>query len=63
MKKIKFKKWVETTLEIINFLAILVFASDSNSTITFIIVHLLALAVFLMNTYLLYTFTDMFKEE
>ena len=63
MKRKKFKTWVENTLIAINFLAVLVIASDSNSTITFVIVHLLALGVLLMNTYLLYKYTDMFKEE
>ena len=57
------KKWFETVLIIINILAFMVLASDTDSLSLFIVVHLVALAIFLFNNYLLYKYTDLFTEE
>lgn len=62
-KKRRLKKWFETVLIIINILAFIVLGSDSDSLSLFIVVHLVALAIFLFNNYLLYKYTDLFTEE
>lgn len=63
MKRIKLKRWVQNLLIIINLLSIMIFASDSNSTTMFITTKILSLIIFIINSYLLYKYTDLFKED
>lgn len=53
MRKLVFKKWVTYLLVVINLLAVLIMASDCENISTFIIVHLVALIIFVINSMLL----------
>lgn len=53
MRKLVFKKWVTYLLVVINLLAVLIMASDFENISTFIIVHLVALIIFVINSMLL----------
>lgn len=53
MRKLVFKKWVTYLLVVINLLAVLIMASDCKNISTFIIVHLVALIIFVINSMLL----------
>ena len=61
MKKKRFKKWVEYTLLVINFLAFIMLGSDSDNMSTFIIIHITAFAIFAINTMLLFKYSDILK--
>lgn len=65
-KKVYFRKWVSVLLLMIDMLAVMVLASDQQETGTFIIVHLIGLAVFTIVTSLLFRFCNpkhFIKEE
>ena len=64
-KKVYFRKWVSVLLLMIDMLAVMVLASDQQDTGTFIIVHLIGLAVFTIATSLLFRFGNPkhFKEK
>ena len=63
MKRRKLRKWVEYSLIIINILAFIVMASDCESTKVFIISHLIALIIFVLNNHLLIKYTDLAMED
>lgn len=50
MKKIVLKDWVVVILAIINMFAIMVMGSDCESLKTFLISHLIAASVFILNS-------------
>jgi hypothetical protein len=53
IKQRKLKKWVISTLAGINFLSLIVMGSDSKDLSVFIIVHIIAVAVFILSGYIL----------
>jgi hypothetical protein len=53
IKQRKLKKWVINTLVGINFISLLIMGSDSKDLSVFIIVHIIALVVFLLSGYIL----------
>lgn len=61
MKKKRFKKWVEYTLLTINFLAFIMLGSDCYDMGAFIAIHLIAIIIFLINTMLLFKYSDILK--
>ena len=62
-KKLKLKKWVEYTLLVINFLMLMIMGSDYGNLAFFTISHLIALLVFMLNSYVLSKYTDLFVSE
>ena len=62
MEKLRFKKWVEYSLVVINVLLFFVMSSEIENTMLFMITHTGALFMFLINCYLLYKFTDITEE-
>jgi hypothetical protein len=62
MKKMKFKKWVEVTLIIINILMLFVIGTEVKDTALFIVTHLGAAVIFTVNSCLLMKYTDLFEE-
>lgn len=63
MKRLKLRKWAEYSLIIINILAFIVMASECESTKVFIISHLIAAIIFVLNSHLLIKYTDLAKED
>lgn len=63
MKTLKLRKWVEYTLIIINIFALIVMASDCDSMKVFLISHIIATIVFVVNSNLLIKYTDLVKED
>lgn len=61
--KRRLKSWVETPVIILWIMSFIVLASDSESTITFIVVHLIGLGIFILLSLILYKYTDMFDKE
>lgn len=63
MKRLVFRKWVMVVLLIIEFLTIIVFASDYEDLGVFMITHLVALIVFVLNGLLIskYASKDFFE--
>lgn len=53
IKQRKLKKWVISTLAGINFLSLIVMGSDSKDLSVFIIVHIIAVAVFILSGYII----------
>lgn len=53
VKERKLKKWVINVLAGINFLSLIVMGSDAEKLSVFIIVHIIALVVFLLSGYVL----------
>lgn len=62
MKKLRFRKWVEYSLVIINVLMFFVMGAEVEDTKLFMIIHAGALFIFLINCYLLYKYTDITEE-
>lgn len=50
MKRKVLKNWVVGVLALINFFAIMLMSSDCENLTTFIITHLIALGIFLLNS-------------
>ena len=61
--KRRLRKWVEIPTIILWIMSFIVLTSDSESTITFIVVHFIGLSVFLILSLILYKYTDMFDKE
>lgn len=53
MKKVVLKKWLEVVLIIIDIIAFICLASDSDNLINFCIVHLIASIIFIIVSYIL----------
>ena len=53
IRKRKLKNWVISTLAGINFLSLIVMGSDAEKLSVFIIVHIIALVVFLLSGYII----------
>lgn len=50
MEKKVFKKWVVGVLAIINMIALMIMGSDCESLTTFLITHLIATSIFVLNS-------------
>ena len=62
MQKLKFKKWVEVSLLIINVIMIFLMTAEVEDTLLFVISHLGAAFVFVFNSYLLMKYSNLFEE-
>ena len=62
MQKLKFKKWVEVSLLIINVIMIFLMTSEIEDTLVFVVSHLGAAFVFVFNSYLLMKYSNLFEE-
>ena len=64
MKRLVFKDWVAYLLITVMILALFVMGTDQTNFAEFLVVHFIALLVFLLNTFLLIVFgkKDMFDE-
>ena len=62
MKRLRFKKWVEVSLIVINVLMILLMAAEVKDTLLFVVSHLGAAIVFVFNSYLLMKYTNLFED-
>ena len=63
MKRRKLKKWFENLLIIVNILCVIVFACDNYDLKSLVISNTIALIIFIVANYLLFKYSDLFKEE
>lgn len=62
MKKLKFRKWFENLLLIINLVLFLILVSGIEYFIDNIILFILITLILLINTFLLYKYGDIFEK-
>lgn len=60
MKRLVFKRWVLELLVAIGFIAIMVMASDSDNIKVFVISHIVATVILIINYLLLKKYSDIF---
>ena len=58
----KFRKWVETLLMIISFIALIVLGSECDNTLVFIASKVIAIAVMISNAYLIEKYGTIFNK-
>ena len=63
MKRRRLKKWFENLLIIVNMLCVIVFACESYDLKSMLISNTIALIIFIVANYLLFKYSDLFKEE
>lgn len=63
MKKIHLRKWFKYYLITINCFLILILAGDMENIITFTIKNVIGITLFLFNNYILFKYSDLFKEN
>lgn len=62
MKKRYLKNWVVNLLVIIQIMVVLLLSSDTSNLTLFIISKIILLAIFLINHFILYKYSKLFKE-
>lgn len=62
MKKRYLKNWVVNLLFIIQMLIVLLLSSDTSNLTLFIVSKIILLAIFLINHFILYKYSKLFKE-
>lgn len=62
MKKRYLKNWVVNLLFIIQMLLVLLLASDTTNLTLFVVSKIIMLAIFLINHFILYKYSKLFKE-
>ena len=61
MNKKRLKKWVINVLIIVNMLCLLLIVWDINNIMLFTISKIVSIIIYLVNNYLLYNYSDIFK--
>lgn len=62
MKKRYLKNWVVNLLVIIQIMVVLLLSSDTSNLTLFIISKIILLAIFLINHFILYKYSKLFRE-
>ena len=63
MKKVRLRKWIKYYLIIVNCFLILVLAGDMENIVAFTIKNVIGITLFLFNNYILFKYSDLFKEN
>lgn len=63
MKKLRLRKWIKYYLIIVNCFLILVLVGDMENIIAFTIKNIIGIVLFLFNNYILFKYSDLFKEN
>ena len=61
-KRRKLKKWCEVLLVFVSIIAFFVCGSDSYNLKDFVLTHFIAISIFIIANYLLYKYSDLFKD-
>ena len=62
MNKKRLKKWVINALIVINMLCLVLIVWEMNNIVLFTISKVICIIIYLLNSYLLYKYSDIFKD-
>lgn len=62
-KKRKLNKRSERGLILANIICFIAFGFDSSNTLVFLLTHIITLAIFMFNSYLLFNYSKLFMED